>query len=135
MTTIELMTENPKEMVELITRIKEVEGLSNGRRPMHPMPEGYQMRDRSAITLFRMEGLAKASEKEKAKNEAEKIVGKLIEDLRAHADYIDGMPLPEDMQGNLRLAARLLEILSNSQELRRNLDDNEHVMICEAAAK
>ena len=135
MTTIELITEDPKEMTELLSRIKEVEGLSNGRRPMYPMPEGYQMRDRSAITLFRMEGLAKASEKGKAKAEAEKIVGKLIEDLRAHAKFIDGMPLPEDMQNNLLLAARLLEIMSNSQELRRNLDDNEHVMICEAAAK
>lgn len=135
MTTIELMTEDPKEMTELLSRIKEVEGLSNGRRPLYPMPEGIQLRGGSEITMFRMEGLAKASAKEKAKNEAEKIVGKLIEDLRAHADYIDGMPLPEDMQGNLRLAARLLEILSNSQELRRNLDDNEHVMICEAAAK
>lgn len=135
MTSIELMTENPKEMVELITRIKIMEGMNNGRKPMFAMPEGIHLRGCRQFEMSRVEGLAKAPAEEKTKTEAEKIVGKLIEDLRAHAKFAEEMMFPGDMQSNLLLAARIIEILWRNREIHQICADTEKEQICEAVAK
>lgn len=76
-------------------------------------------------------GLGKESEEE-AEKKAEQIIGKLIEDLRAYAEFIDGMPRPADMQKDLLLAARVIEILWRNRELHQIVSTSEKEQICEA---
>lgn len=136
MTSIELMTENPKEMAELLTRIKMMEGMNNGRKTMFAMPEGIQPRTCQKIEMQRVEGLEKApAQGEAKKQQAEEIVGKLIEDLREQAKFIERMFSPEDIHDNMILAARIIEILWRNREIHQICVDTEKEQICEAAAK
>ena len=129
MVTIEIKTDTPAEMTELLNRMKVTEGHRNGREPVHTVQKEIHVCSCGADALPRVERLAGTSEKA---NEAEKITGKLSEDLRAHAKFIDGMPLPADMQSNLLLAARIIEIMCRNRELHQLCCDTEKEQICEA---
>ena len=129
MVTIEIKTDTPAEMTELLNRMKASEAHRNGRESMHTVQKEIHMCSCRAEPLPRVERLAGTSEKAK---EAEKITGKLIEDLRAYAKFINGMPLPEDMQRNLLLAARVIEIMCKNREIHQICADTEKEQICEA---
>ena len=64
-----------------------------------------------------------------AKNETEAAVGKLIEDLRADANWLETSPLPEELIANVRKAARILEIDMHCRECHTNVEDTEREQI------
>ena len=125
MTAIEITTETPTEMYCLLNLIKKMEARDS--EPVRPVQKARILPDQMPTAS----GLGKESEEE-AEKKAEQIIGKLIEDLRAYAEFIDGMPRPADMQRDLLLAARVIEILWRNRELHQTVSFGEGEQICEA---
>lgn len=115
MTEIKITTETPTEMFCLLNLVRKMEVENR-----EPVPEMQKKRILSG-EMPAVAGLGKAC-KEGGKTEGsqtEEAVGKLIEDLRADACWLETSPLPEELIANVRKAARILEIQCNSRELHR----------------
>lgn len=114
MTYIELSGENAMEVIHLLWGISAMaasgqmtgkEGKTN--EPMQGMCEEGDMPAGSKKPVQAGTGLGQTSEEEK---KAVAAVEKLIDDLRENAKWIDDMPIPPEVQKNIRKAARVLEI-------------------------
>lgn len=132
MTTIEITTENPAEMAALLNYIKRMEAGNFGNLTVHELRKEavlHNVRPRPVQTGERLGG----AQNKDQKDEAEKTVGKLIEDLRANADWLtEDMPVPADLKGNILKAARIIEIMYRTRDYRMAIEQTENEQICEA---
>lgn len=125
MTEIKITTETPTEMFCLLNLIKkEVEDCESVRTVQKERILPGEMPAASGLGKACKEG-GKTEE-----SQTEEAVGKLIEDLRADACWLETSPLPEELIANVRKAARILEIQCNSRELHRccELSANESIL-------
>lgn len=109
MTSIELMAENSKEMVELL---KGMEGANN--ESVHLLRKKINLHDVRPDPVQTGAGLGSAqTPDEKRKKEPYQ---KLIDDLRANALWLsDDMPVPDDLRDNILKAVKLLELERSSR--------------------
>lgn len=110
------VAETPEEMRHLLKRREAAK-----RESMRPM----QKEDEMQQPVPPEKGLGEAP----AKKETEAEVGKLIEDLRADANWLETSPLPEELIVNIRKAARILEIDMHCRECHTNVEDTEREQI------
>lgn len=97
------VAETPEELGHILKRREEAKRESVRK---------VQKEDEMQQSVPPEKGLGKAS----TKKETEAAVGKLIEDLRADANWLETSPLPEELIANIRKAARILEIDMHCRE-------------------
>lgn len=113
MTSLEITGEAAKDLVEAVTgifgpRIVIPVGEEGGKdESMRLLQMETDLHNVQPEPVQAMEGLGAPYEK---KPEAVKAIEKLIDDLRAHAEWLVGRPILNEIPKNMLKAARLLEI-------------------------
>lgn len=113
MTSLEITGEAAKDLVEAVTGIFgpriviPVEEEGGKDESMRLLQMETDLHNVQPEPVQAMEGLGATHEK---KPEAVEAIEKLIDDLRAHADWLIGMPILNEIPVNMLKAARLLEI-------------------------
>lgn len=113
MTSLEITGEAAKDLVEAVTgifgpRIVIPVGEEGGKdESMRLLQMETDLHNVQPEPVQAMEGLGATHEK---KPEAVEAIEKLIDDLRAHAEWLVGRPILNEIPKNMLKAARLLEI-------------------------